>query len=379
LQESLQRFFKRRVEGHGIGTQNSESAPQFTLIEVSRAERQRRRASFGMGSLIEILVLTAFVWLLTTQPRNLQGPNIWSARLTLLAPPRASLSGSRKAEPRTTLAPRPLKRTAEPPKVEPKLFSPPVTPPVTAKLQPSPVPLQRTVPAVSPQTEALKPTVPKLEPQTRVGAFGGSSVVATLRLPRSSVQTGGFGSPNGLPGKAEGGSQGNVPHMGSFDLPEGPGSGNGTGGERGARGLVASAGFGNGIAGTGSGRGNGTAGNGPVRSAGFADAEAMNQASPQPKPQRAVASYEPVELTEKPAPVYTEEARRLHIEGEVLLRVVFTASGRVQVLGIERGLGHGLDEAATRAAGQIQFKPARRNGQPVDTTATLHILFQLAS
>ncbi|HEV2495195.1 MAG TPA: energy transducer TonB [Terriglobia bacterium] len=86
-----------------------------------------------------------------------------------------------------------------------------------------------------------------------------------------------------------------------------------------------------------------------------------------------------MQITEKPDPVFTTEARQLRIQGEVLLRVVFTAVGRVQVLGIERGLGHGLDEAASRAAEQIRFKPARRNGQAVDTTASVHILFQLAN
>jgi len=43
-----------------------------------------------------------------------------------------------------------------------------------------------------------------------------------------------------------------------------------------------------------------------------------------------------------------------------------------------RGLGHGLDEAAAKAAEQIRFRPAQQNGQPVDFPAVLHILFQLA-
>jgi len=43
-----------------------------------------------------------------------------------------------------------------------------------------------------------------------------------------------------------------------------------------------------------------------------------------------------------------------------------------------RGLGHGLDESALRAAQQIKFKPAQRDGRPVDSSATVHILFQLA-
>jgi hypothetical protein len=45
---------------------------------------------------------------------------------------------------------------------------------------------------------------------------------------------------------------------------------------------------------------------------------------------------------------------------------------------VVRGLGHGLDENAIRAAEQIRFKPASQNGQPTDSTAVLHIIFQLA-
>jgi hypothetical protein len=41
-------------------------------------------------------------------------------------------------------------------------------------------------------------------------------------------------------------------------------------------------------------------------------------------------------------------------------------------------LGHGLDEAAIRAAQKITYKPAMRGGQPIDAIATLHIVFQMA-
>lgn len=68
----------------------------------------------------------------------------------------------------------------------------------------------------------------------------------------------------------------------------------------------------------------------------------------------------------------------MKLEGEVLLEVVFSASGHIEVKRVVRGLGHGLDEAAIRAAEQIKFKPATRGGAPVDSTATLHIVFQLA-
>jgi TonB family protein len=68
----------------------------------------------------------------------------------------------------------------------------------------------------------------------------------------------------------------------------------------------------------------------------------------------------------------------MKVEGEVLLEVVLEATGRVRVVRVVRGLGHGLDESAVRAAEQIKFKPALRDGQPSDFTAVLHIIFQLA-
>jgi TonB family protein len=85
-----------------------------------------------------------------------------------------------------------------------------------------------------------------------------------------------------------------------------------------------------------------------------------------------------VEITFKPNPVYTEEARSLKLEGEVLLEVSFSATGTLHVNRVVRGLGHGLDEAAVAAANKIRFKPALRYGQPVDSTAVVHVTFQMA-
>jgi TonB family protein len=67
----------------------------------------------------------------------------------------------------------------------------------------------------------------------------------------------------------------------------------------------------------------------------------------------------------------------LKLEGEVSLEVVFAADGSVQVVRVVRGLGHGLDESAQRAASQIRFRPSTRDGVPVDTRATIHITFEL--
>jgi TonB family protein len=86
----------------------------------------------------------------------------------------------------------------------------------------------------------------------------------------------------------------------------------------------------------------------------------------------------PVEIVFKPTPAYTDEARSAHIQGTVTLELEFTAAGDIRVLRLMRGLGHGLDEAAERAARRIRFKPAQADGRSVDSRATVHITFQLS-
>jgi TonB family protein len=204
----------------------------------------------------------------------------------------------------------------------------------------------------------------------------GSAAVATVNMPVEKVQTGGFGDEHGMPGNGDPNKRATIAHVGSPVLPPGPGYGNGTGGASGVRGTVASAGFGNGVAIPPPG-GNGGAARGTVQSGGFA-AAATGVDAPKAKQAEAVAAVQPVEILAKPNPQYSEEARKLGIEGEVLVQVVFPASGPVQVVRVTKGLGHGLDESAMRAAQQIRFKPAMQNGQPVDFPATVHIVFQIA-
>jgi outer membrane biosynthesis protein TonB len=50
----------------------------------------------------------------------------------------------------------------------------------------------------------------------------------------------------------------------------------------------------------------------------------------------------------------------------------------VVVQGVVHSLGHGLDEEARRVAEQIHFRPATRDGRPVDLTTNIVITFQLA-
>jgi TonB family protein len=114
---------------------------------------------------------------------------------------------------------------------------------------------------------------------------------------------------------------------------------------------------------------------GKVASAGIPTAPTAVATAP-----RAVAGPPPTDVVviSKPQAEYTSEARQLKVQGEVILRVTFTANGQVVVQGVVQGLGHGLDEEARRVAQQIRFRPATRNGQPVDKTTTVTISFQLA-
>jgi TonB family protein len=222
-----------------------------------------------------------------------------------------------------------------------------------------------------------KPAIPRQLVRTNVFSTG-SSATPTMAAAPQKVQTGGLGDPNGVPARENRGHAVTIAQLGSFDMPAGPGYGNGTGGSKGARGVVASAGFGSGVA-TGDNSGRVSASRGTIRQGGFGDADVVAPSQLKSKAAEPVAKTVPAEITFKPRPVYTEEGRRLKVEGEVLIEVVFTATGQVRIQRIVQGLGHGLDESAVQAAQKIQFKPALKDGQPSDFQAVLHIVFQLAS
>jgi TonB family protein len=225
----------------------------------------------------------------------------------------------------------------------------------------------------------LKLTAGGARPQLiHTGEFNatGSSQTPTVNAAIEKVQTGGFGDPNGLPGAGKQGAKLYAAQTGAFDMPAGPGQGNGSGGAKGIKGTVASADFGSGVAtaSRGDGRSNGK---NNIATGGFGSQEVAHQQAPKAVQDSGPATS-PVEITFKPNPVYTEEARALKLEGEVLLEVSFSANGTLHVNRVVRGLGHGLDEAAVTAASRMRFKPALRYGTPVDSTAVVHVTFQLA-
>lgn len=137
-----------------------------------------------------------------------------------------------------------------------------------------------------------------------------------------------------------------------------------------SHGVVGSAGIGNGL------RGGSNAGAlGRVASAGIPGTTptvvAARQTATEP---RSTA----LEVLSKPPVRYTPEAKQLKVQGDVVLRVTFLADGQVVVQKIVSGLGHGLDQEAAREAQQISFRPATRDGRPVDLTTEIIITFQLA-
>jgi TonB family protein len=204
----------------------------------------------------------------------------------------------------------------------------------------------------------------------------GSAAPATLpaNTPVSKVQTGGFGDPNGIPGKGDPNHATNVNRLGSPALPGGEGYGNGTGGKEGLRGTVPSTGFGNGTAVPPTGTGK----KGSVVAGGFGNATDTTAEAPKKKTGPAGPADTAPDITDKPRPEYTAEGRSMRVEGDVRIDLIFLANGTVQINRVVSGLGHGLDESAVRAAQQIKFKPAKKDGQPVDFPAVVRIEFRLA-
>jgi TonB family protein len=267
----------------------------------------------------------------------------------------------------------------EPPKLNPQqphIFANLVTP---KALKPKVEKLEVKEPDMSPKFEAAKIDVKENGPKrpkedVKVNNIGsGSAAPATVVAPVEKVQTGGFGDPNGVAGKGDPKHATNVARLGSPALPGGEGYGNGTGGKEGIRGTVASTGFGNGTANPPpSGK------KGSVVSTGFANAADNTAEAPKKKQQNTGPADNAPTILEKPKPEYTAEGRSLKIEGDVVVDMVFLANGAVQINRVVSGLGHGLDEAAVRSAQQIKFKPALRQGQPVDFPARVRIEFRLA-
>ena len=192
---------------------------------------------------------------------------------------------------------------------------------------------------------ALPPN-PAMAVKTDVFGSSGNSPAGHTPSPRLEVHTGGFGSIDGTQVSAGKGNPNGV-RVGGFGDTNGQPGGSASSASR----TIADAGFGNAAA------------------------------PPPPAMRKAEATIPPempVEVLWKPKPVYTEEARAKKIEGDVAVEVVFHASGQIEVVGVTRGLGYGLDQSAKAAAQQIRFRPGRKDGVPVDRTGLVLITFEIS-
>lgn len=279
----------------------------------------------------------------------------------------------------------------QPPKIEIAKIEPPKIQPPKPEIEP-PKPVKLDVPKPVLNIPPAPPKAVAPPPAPKVGMFASNKptpVANNQSKPQAS--TGGFGDPHGVAPNPNANRPATIAALGSFNAAPGANSGAGAarkgtvqGVDFGAgvkngvpggtsHGAVASAGFANGVVG-GTGK---PGGHGTVASASFGPAVGgpghvqLAQATAEP-------AFTPPVVISEPKAKYTTEAQEAKVQGEVTLKVRFLASGQVEVIGVVNGLGHGLDEEARHVAENIRFKPAIRNGQPVDHTTLIHVTFQLA-
>jgi len=289
-------------------------------------------------------------------------PKVEVAKIKIVAPPKLEIA------------------KVEPPKIQPPKLE--IEPPKMVKLD-----TQKPVPNIPPAPpKAVAPP-----PAPKVGMFASdrpTPVANNQTRPQASM--GGFGDPRGVAPNPNANRAATIVAPGSFNAAAGTNSGPGAARKGTVQGVdfgagvkngvpggtsqaaVASAGFANGaVGGTGKPGGHGT-----VASTSFGPA--VGGPVHVQMAQTAEPAFTPPVVISEPKARYTAEAQEARVQGEVTLKVRFLASGQVEVIGVVNGLGHGLDEEAQHVAESIHFKPALRNGQPVDHTTLIHVTFQLA-
>lgn len=75
---------------------------------------------------------------------------------------------------------------------------------------------------------------------------------------------------------------------------------------------------------------------------------------------------------------YPQEARRMGVEGTVVLSFDVDEAGRVQDAVVVRGIGYGADAEALRVLRSARFHPGLQNGRPVRVACTLPFVFRLS-
>ena len=91
--------------------------------------------------------------------------------------------------------------------------------------------------------------------------------------------------------------------------------------------------------------------------------------------------YQPEEVdrrakvTRQSEPRYTEQARRNHTSGWVVLRVVLKSSGEIGDIKVIKDLPDGLTEECIRVAREMKFEPAMKDGIAVSQYTRVEYTF----
>jgi protein TonB len=84
-------------------------------------------------------------------------------------------------------------------------------------------------------------------------------------------------------------------------------------------------------------------------------------------------------LVARAEPEYPEAARRLHLEGMVILEAIISADGAVGDIRVVHSANPLLDAAAEKAVRQWRYRPATLNGRAVGVYLTVTVTFGLKS
>jgi TonB family protein len=331
-------------------------------------EPERSTASFVTSSVINGIILALVLYIGATAKHVLEQHHYEMTELIAPTTP--------PPQPKIKEPPPPKLPPPEPPKV--KLEAPKIEMPKPKPPEPKPIQMEAklTAPVMKPAkpaivlapqpkaalTAAMPAQTPQVKPSTapvHLGETFGATPNPNATRPATVAA---IGNPyGGMQGPAV------APHgvVGSTGIGDGVKAGSNAG----TVGKVASAGI-PGATGDSAGKAYGK-----VASAGIPTAVA---AAPMAQRAAAAPTTSNLEVISKPPVQYTSEARQLKVEGDVVLRVTFLADGQVVVHDVVKGLGHGLDEEARKVAQHIHFRPATRDGHPIDLTTTITISFQLA-
>ena len=106
-------------------------------------------------------------------------------------------------------------------------------------------------------------------------------------------------------------------------------------------------------------------------------AHAASSSTPSVQNVRFAQEISPTDLLTPPkvishaAVVFTDEARRHHIQGDVIVQAYFDEDGNATPIKVVKGLGYWLDENALGALYWWRCSPALRNGLPVSAVAEI--------